>query len=140
MQEINPVEEVWDKKRILVTVVSTVIILSGGVYGAYALGFIAFKKPEGTVNTIGKVEGVSVSENIDDTPTPTPSRKSYSLPARSDIEEKLEEVKKEINTLNVAEIASSSPQVKKILQDLKFLQDYPGNQAREMCLKICSSL
>lgn len=137
MQELNPVEEVWNVKKILVTVVATAVVVSVGLYGAHALGFIKFQNPERRT-TIGKVQGVSVSENIDDAPTPTP-QKSYSLPTRSDIEEKLEEVKSEVQSIDVAEIASSSPQIQKVLQDLKALQGYPKSQAHELCQKMCSS-
>lgn len=138
MQELHAVEEVWDTKKIFITVVATAIVASVGLYGAHALGFITFQKPEGKT-TVGKVEGVSVSENVEDTPTPAPPRKTYSLPTRSDIEEKLEEVKSEVQSIDVAEIASSSPQIQKVLQDLKALQGYPKSQVKQLCQNICNS-
>lgn len=118
MQELKTSEEVWDKKKIVITVLITVVISAGLVYSANILGLIEFQKPL----------------------TKNSSSKSIYLPSKIDVEDKLEEVKQEINALDIAEIASSSPQVKKILQDLRFLQEYPGNQAREMCQRICSSL
>jgi hypothetical protein len=42
------------------------------------------------------------------------------------------------------EIASSSPQMQKILNDIKSLEQYPANQAKEFCRqiyeKICGGL
>jgi hypothetical protein len=35
------------------------------------------------------------------------------------------------------EVASSSPQVQKILNDIKALQQYPANQIKDLCRKIC---
>ena len=53
------------------------------------------------------------------------------------VAEKIESLKQDVRGLNIVEIASSSPQVQKILNDIKFLEQYPANQAKEICKKIC---
>lgn len=141
MQDFNVAEEAWDIKKIVLTTVGAVVVIGGVLYGANQLGLLKNTTQTHKRDQVSqKVEGVSVSEATADSPTPTPSSRSYSLPSKSDIEKKIGEMTKEVNSLNINEIASSSPQVQKVLQDIKNLQHYPENQAKEMCQKICSSL
>jgi hypothetical protein len=53
------------------------------------------------------------------------------------IKEKINSIKQEVSGLDIVEIASSSPQVQKILNDIKSLEQYPTNQIKEICRKIC---
>lgn len=80
---------------------------------------------------------------------PTPPKQSVegakvvSLPSSKDIqknvEEKLETIKEEVSSLKPLDVATSSPQVQKVLNDIKTLEQYPRNQAREICENICKS-
>lgn len=54
------------------------------------------------------------------------------------VKEKIESLKQEVSSLNIMEVASSSPQIQKIINDIKSLEQYPTNQARELCKQICS--
>lgn len=67
-------------------------------------------------------------------------QKEESKPGSSSIQQRLEIIKREVNSINIKEIASSSPQIQKILLDLKNLQSLPENQAREACYNICKGL
>lgn len=49
-------------------------------------------------------------------------------------------LKKEASNIDVEEIASSSPQIRNLIDDLKALGDLPKNQVKEACLNICKGL
>jgi len=54
--------------------------------------------------------------------------------------DRIESIQEEAKNINVAEVASSSPQVQKVINDIKSLENYPADQAKGLCEKICSSL
>lgn len=141
MSDPNFIEEAWDKKKIFMGIGASLILVSGVFYGVKTLGlFTSDQQQQSSVRTsAASVEGASVQAN-EDTPTPEPTRPGISFPSKSDIEKKLTGVKDEITQLNVQEIASSSPQVQKVLRDIQALGQYPGNQAKEMCQRLCSNL
>lgn len=58
----------------------------------------------------------------------------------SQVNSKIDEIKENVSSLNAAEIASSSPQVQKVLRDIQGIKDLPADQAKQACLKICSGL
>ena len=66
---------------------------------------------------------------------------NYSTDALQNVVEKnVDMIKTEVNSLDTAEIATSSPQIQKIINDLKSLQQYPRNQVKTMCMNVCNSL
>lgn len=114
-------EESWDKKKIVIGILSFLVLL---------FAFLYFK------NTLfpnkSEIKGVS---------TISTTKQDENLNKASEkLQEKINEVKQNVDNLNVAEVASSSPQVQKVLNDIKSLEDLPRNQAREACVKICSGL
>ena len=131
MEEIKSEESHWDKKKIIGALLALVIL--GFVVKVFALNAhktnVEVSRPAVKGVT---VEGVS---NSGDKPTPTPP----SFNPQKILQQKLEEIKAEVQSINIAEIASSSPQVQKALNDLKALEAYPKNQAKDLCQKICSS-
>ena len=64
----------------------------------------------------------------------------------SESKEKLEDVirgqidsiKEQAVNIDTSEIASSSPQIQKLINDLKSLQDYPKSQIKKACEQICN--
>lgn len=56
------------------------------------------------------------------------------------LEDQIETIQKEAKNINIAEVASSSPQIQKIIKDLKSLENVPADQAKNLCEKICSGL
>lgn len=113
-------EEVWDKKKLIIGIV---IVLFLGL-------FIYF----GILNT-----GEKPSPNIRGESVKVQDAASK-INLRKDVNNKLEEIKQNADEINVAEIASSSPQIQKVINDIKNLQNLPSNQARDACLKICGNL
>jgi hypothetical protein len=114
MNEINNADQrVWDFKKI-----------TGLAYG--------FRDQK--ILSLGEVRGTQASKE----------QPKIEAPNFTDIqttfEERLLDIREEAENIDVAEVASSSPQVQKVISDLKNLQNYPRNQAKEACFNICEGL
>jgi hypothetical protein len=119
------VEESWDKKKIAIALLILFGLISGAVYisGAYK---IKGKTANDPLSTIKKsVRGATTDIN--------------SQGIKKAVQQKIDEIKTEASSIDIVEIASSSPQVQKIISDLKSLENYPADQAKSMCEKICNS-
>lgn len=137
MDKIHTIET-WNKKRVFITLIIIVLLVGFGIKtfilskdkDFFAMHTVpTFLKSVMGVNTQkNKVKGESTKKN------------TSSLPIQATIKEKLDELKKEVNSLNVVDIASSSPQIQKIINDLNSLKEYPVNEAKEICQKICRGL
>ncbi|PIR80222.1 MAG: hypothetical protein COU25_01345 [Candidatus Levybacteria bacterium CG10_big_fil_rev_8_21_14_0_10_35_13] len=119
-------EVIWDKKKILITLV-VVFLLTGIGFWLKAL-YLDEDVPKTSKKNIQReqIKGVSVgeaSENIS---------KSF--------QENINSLKEDAQNLNLAEVATSSPQVQKIIKDLQSLKDLPKNQLKDTCEKICGGL
>ena len=58
---------------------------------------------------------------------------------KGDLNKRLEKIKSDINELNALDVTTQSPQVKKIIEDLKSLQNLPKDQAKNVCQQVCSN-
>lgn len=118
--------ENYDKKKIAVAIV--IVFL---VFGA----FIAFKQmyfPTPRKVTAPSVEGMQTSNS--------PSKTSFSLPNVNDLQGKVNEIKDQVSHIDVAEIASSSPQVQDIIKQINNLPNLPRNVAKQVCQELCKKL
>lgn len=135
MQEPHPSEEVWDKKKIFIAAVILGLFLGVGTYSLIDSAIAKRATP---------IKGITVDKNRSSSPTEDKEDKKITLPTADDIkvnaEKRFEDIRKEIESINIIEIASSSPQIQKIIKDLKSLEQYPKNQTREMCENICKSI
>lgn len=126
-----PVEQ-WNKKRLIVLIIALGVLIVGGLeLKNYLLGS---DSPEiSNFSTQKNVKGASIS------PVPT-----ISLPTAKDIGQNLEggisNIKNELNNIKVQEIATSSPQVQKVLNDIKELPSVPGKEVCSSLLKLCNGL
>jgi len=117
-----------NKKRILIIVFIIILLgLAGYVGKTFLLGKNKF-------DLFGKsVKGVN-----------TQKQKNVSLPSTSklqnSLQQRLDSIKQEVSKLDIKDIASSSPQVQKLINDLNALKDYPSNQIKDICQKFCSGL
>lgn len=143
MQEsILDKQETWDKKKIVIFITVVAILVVIGFYAktkyfgnSQKQSFVPFKSSQ-------EVAGENIESN-DSEDSSTNSKDSFSSiqdNIKNNAQQKLESIKQQIANLNALEVATSSPQVQKIINDLKSLEQYPSNQAKEMCQKICSSL
>jgi len=121
MEEVNT-EESWNKKRIFIAIfLLALLILGGYFFKTRVLGENLFQQ-------LKLVKGESTQEQV---------AEPIKLNIQEAVKEKIDSLKQEVSNLDIVEIASSSPQMQKILNDIKSLEQYPTNQLKEICKKIC---
>jgi hypothetical protein len=114
--------ESWNKKRIIIAVIAVILLIVGGAF--LKANFFA-----GSSRQSQSVKGANAEEV-----------KTESIPKidiQGAVKEKMNNLKEQVSSLSIAEIESSSPQVQKIINDIKSLEQYPTNQIKEICRKIC---
>lgn len=117
----------WDKKRILIGLgILTVIIIAGFEFKGLFLNKNGNVLGETNINKPSEIE--------------KPNVKPPSINFQSEVGSTIADIKENIGQLDTREIASSSPQIQKVLQDIQGIKDLPSSQAKEMCLKICSGI
>lgn len=129
MHELSFDESTWDKKKIAVTLIILVLVLvTGGMYVSDKV--------------TAKLEGIKGAQIQNQTQRPLNEipNTTFSFPSKENFTGRLDSIKKDIENINIQEIASSSPQIQKVLKDIQSIQQYPGNQAKEMCYNICRGL
>lgn len=121
-------EETWDKKKIIVGILTASLIVGIGLHFLQPLinnGQRSRARLYRKVDNTKEVAGASMSGSV-------------SLPAVWDVQSNIDIIQQQITQLDVNEIASSSPQVQKIIKDIQSIQQFPRNQAKEMCQQICN--
>lgn len=106
VKKIPPVELVWDKKRILIAVMTLLLIASVLTYLAKTLAL----GKKGTQMDEGRIAGTSVEEE-----------KPITLPGKEDFEKRIETIKKEIIELKPQDLTQQES-VKKIITELEILK------------------
>jgi len=120
MEEVN--KESWNKKKIFLAVFLLIVLVGG----AYYLKKTFLTNPSEQTKL---VEGAStVADSIES---------DSKVNIQDAVQQKIDSIKQEVSGLNIMEIASSSPQVQKVLNDIKELQQYPTNQIKDLCRRIC---
>ena len=123
MQEVK-FEESWNKKRISIALLALFAV--GGAF--YALRGSIFPQS-------------FLQNNKKENPSKESVLSTKSEPNVQEILEKqVESIKKEAGNINIEEIASSSSQVQKIINDIKNLQNLPKDKTKEACYNICKGL
>ncbi len=125
MKELPKEDSQWDKKKIILFLIAAIVLIG--------IGFEAKSLFLGT--------GVAPSSPVS---VPKPDVKGATTQVGSDIknsvQSQLDNLKTEAQNIDFVEIASSSPQVQKVINDLKAVQDYPKNQLKATCEQICNGL
>jgi len=115
----------WDRKKILLFVIA-IGILTGVIYIVKEMMFTGLETPSySTINTAVKGANTEVNPPLD---------------IKKSVQNQIDNLKNEAQNINVVDIATSSPQVQKVINDLRAVQDYPQNQLKATCEKICSGL
>ena len=131
MEKINT-EESWNKKRIFIALFLVTLLVVGGYF--FKNHFLGENL---SVKTEGSVKGTNLKENNSDNNSDDNAGQDFKMNIEEAVKEKIDNLKQEVSGLNIMEIASSSPQIQKIINDIKALERYPTNQAKEICKKIC---
>lgn len=116
----------WDKKKIILFTIGAIILLGMGLVVKEMM--FAGKETQNLSSIKTDVKGAST-----EIANPLPDIKQG-------IQNQINSLKNEAQNINVVDIATSSPQVQKVINDLKALQDYPKSQLKATCEKICSGL
>lgn len=118
-------EVIWDKKKIIIFIISAALLLLLVLeIKTLILGKSQSIIPARHENS-KKVEGAS-NENLPD--------------LGQNLRNQLNSIKTEAQNINVVDIATSSPQVQKVINDLKSLENLPQSQIKQACEKICNGL
>lgn len=121
MEKVNA-ETSWNKKKIFIAIFLLALLMIGGY-------FIKTRFLVDPLRQIESVKGTSVRKIT--------SEPEIKINIKEALREKINNLKQEVSDLNVLEISSSSPQIQKVLNDIKSLEQYPTNQVKEICRKIC---
>jgi ABC-type transport system involved in cytochrome bd biosynthesis fused ATPase/permease subunit len=128
MEEVKTGES-WNKKKIIITAIILALLIAGGFYLR--------------IRILGQ-NSSQMAESVKGAATQEVSVQDIKEGVQEAVKEKIDNLKAQVSNLNVSEIASSSPQVQKIINDIKSLGQYPANQAKEFCKqiyeKICGGL
>jgi len=134
MKELRPIEESWNRKRIFLGLIFLAILIAG--LAAFK-SFVLDKNQNLPQNSVAKnpksVQGASTDTN-------SPSQNNPASGLKTNIADQLNTIKQEASSINLAEIASSSPQVQKVIDDIKSIQNLPKDKAKSFCEQICSGL
>ena len=128
MKKETKEEKEWDIKKIIITVFSLAMLIALILFFKYYV-FAEndfSKKSSSKIPSVKQVEGINTSEPP--------------LDVKQVVQENINSIKEEAGKIDVVEIASSSPQVQKVINDLKNLEKYPSSQAKSMCNSLCDQL
>lgn len=127
MKNLREQEEAqWDRKKILITGFFLIV----GLLVALELKGMFLDKNKSLLGESSKAQPVNIEKpNI-----------SFPINIQSEVGPKIDEIKKNINNLDVNEVASSSPQIQKVLNDIQSIKNLPANEAKQTCLKLCSGI
>ena len=126
MEKVNT-KESWNKKRIFITLFLLALLVAGSFF---------FKTQVLDINTQTDKSFKAVSSEDKKTENQKKDEGSK-INIQSAIKEKIYDLQQQVTTLDVMGIATSSPQIQKIINDIKSLEQYPVNQAKEICRQIC---
>lgn len=111
----------WNRKRIFALAAIGIILLAGGLI------------------YLGKT-GSQVKGTATYVPPPNDTFDQASNQISEGIKDKIISIQEDAKSLNVADVASSSPQVQKVIKDIQSIQDLPSDKAKDACQKICNEL
>lgn len=127
MKDVKKVESEWDKRKIFLFLISAIILLGLGFELKSFISDANQVRPP--VSSKESVQGASTE--VHSPPVPN---------IQKSIQEQIGNLKNEAQNINLVDIATSSPQVQKVINDLRDLQNYPSTQLKDTCQKICNSL
>lgn len=128
-------EEVWDIRKIIIGVVVLLLLIVGGVF-AKKLYFHESLSPSSFIPKMPSVKGLSTFN----APADQVSHVKITLPSQQDVQNQIQTIQQQVTHLNVAEIASSSPQVQNIIKQIENLPSGPESQVKDACMRLCNNL
>ncbi len=143
LETTQVIEEHWDVKKIIIGVI-VFLFLAGAAFAAkeYMSPTPNTSQDITHIQTTIGVKGAETStNNSNNTPTQqSPNNATFSLPSSTDIQNQIQNIQQQVTHLNVTDLASSSPQVQSIIQQIEQLPNAPANAAKEACINLCNRL
>jgi flagellar basal body-associated protein FliL len=130
MKELRPIEESWNKKKVFLGLVFLVILIAGLVTFKT---LVLDKNQNSPTTSQGDVKGASTDAN-------SPEQNNAAADLKTNIQDQLNTIQQEASNINITDIATSSPQVQKVIDDIKSIQNLPKEQAKSFCEQVCSGL
>lgn len=127
-------EEVWDFRKIAIGVVILLLLITGAVF-AKKLYFHESLAPSSFIPKLPSVAGVATGPD-----TAKANHVKITLPSQQDVQNQIQKIRAQVSNLNVAEIASSSPQVQQVLQQIQNLPNAGTSQVKDACIRLCNNL
>lgn len=113
----------WDKRKIIIAAVVILILIVGGIFTKkFILGDATAPQQS--------VQGISTQSSPD----------TSLLPSQEDLKKQVAALEAKASSLSLQDVASSSPQVQDILQQLKNLPSSPSSVVKAACINICNGL
>ena len=117
MQEVK-FEESWNKKRVGIAFIA-LLLLAGGVVYIFRNSLLSAKSHR----TQNQKALPAYSSNLEDV-----------------VQKQIQTIRQQAENIDVEEVASSSPQIQNLINDLKTLQNLPKDKTKEACYNICKGL
>jgi predicted RND superfamily exporter protein len=134
-------QEAWDKKKVIAGVVAGLMLLGGGIAAKQLLLPQSVQKVIPHKSAVQGAETQANSNSFIDTATVTPTpTAALSIPTKEDVQKKIQELQQQLTHISVQDIASSSPQIQQIIQQIQALPQAPANAAKSACEQLCSKL
>ena len=125
-------EEVWDIRKIIAGVVILLLLIAGGIA---AKELILGEKLHVPTVSLPSVKGIQTFNAPDQV-----SHVKITLPSQQDVQNQIKNIQEQVGNINVAEIASSSPQVQQVLKQIENLPSGPESQVKDACMRLCNNL
>ena len=119
-------ELVWDKKRIAI------------ILGLVLFLIIAGKEVKDLFFPDTNILGESTTITKDKLEDPDVDGPNLNL--QNQLDTSIEDIKENIENIDPEDVASSSPQIQKVLKDIKSIKNLPTDKAKDACYNICSNL
>ncbi|MBI2442513.1 MAG: hypothetical protein HYV40_01230 [Candidatus Levybacteria bacterium] len=110
--------------------------LSKGVFALIAL-VIVLVLVQFSLTRQGFVKGAQTKKEVQGESNKVEAAKER---LQGTVEEQLNEIKKQVVSLDPEDVVHSSPQIQKIIDDLKNLQGVPKDELKNVCENICKQL
>lgn len=128
-------QEEWDNTRIIIGGIVFLLLIIGGFLGKnYILDYFGIKDQPVAFHQGAQTVNVSPGESA------TVPHVQYSLPSTADVTNKIHDLQQQVSHINIAEVASSSPEIQQLIQQLESLPQMPGNAAKQACINVCNKL
>lgn len=131
-------EEYWDFRKILVGVLTLLLTVALTVVGDVVVMHLLSHQP---ITASSFVPKFSTSQDVKAASTgPTIEPVHISIPSAEDVQNQVQTLQQQVTHLNVAEVATSSPQVQQILKQIEGLPAAPESQVKDACVRLCNNL